>query len=90
MRYKDDADDAIHDLNGREFGYKRRPLRIEYAQASPRPAPPRPAQPRPARVQGQATRCWPTRQLTCSHSLPCFSACHCNTLAPPVASDAAV
>lgn len=34
MRDRRDADDAIAALDGREFGYKRRRLRVEWAKVS--------------------------------------------------------
>lgn len=37
MRYKSDGDDAIRKLDRTEYGYKRRPLRCEWASVSARP-----------------------------------------------------
>jgi arginine/serine-rich splicing factor 4/5/6 len=34
MRHKGDGDDAIRKLDRTEYGYKRRPLRVEWASVS--------------------------------------------------------
>ncbi len=33
-RYKDDGDEVIRKLDGMEWGYKRRPLKVQWAQVS--------------------------------------------------------